>query len=282
MLQKRLKRISSSFMPINRLQDIKPLPVLMTASVSTRGMKNAYYSDEERERMYVETLNYYIKHLMSDVRQSIVFCDNSGWDLNHLMLNLLNLDSYDSNRLTFISLPPESFDISKGKGYNELLMMNMAVSKSQTIQDAGGFVKVTGRYPVYNLPYFVKKATEALKDGKVMYCDVKDHHIYDWLRLGWSGHSFYSVLYGVSNEYYMQNIAPKYKILNDYDGPLVEEMLYQLMNEESSHGKSKWRGEIGDGKIIARFKRGQFVEDCKVHECRHGLFPLIRMISRAR
>ena len=239
-------------MPYNQHQESKPLPVLMTASVSTRGMKNAYYSDEEREHMYVETLNYYIKHVMSDVRQCVVFVDNSGWDLDHLKAQL---DSFDSNRLTFISLSPESFDISKGKGYNELLMMNMAVNKSQTIQDARGFVKVTGRYPIYNLPYFVKKATEALEDGKVMFCDVKDHHIYDWLRLGWSGHGFYSVLYGVSNAYYLQNIAPRYQVLNDYEGPLVEEMLYQLMNEESIHGKNKWRGEIGDGKIIARFKR---------------------------
>jgi len=151
--------------------------------------------------MYVETLNYYIHVLLSDKRQHIVFAENSGWNMDHLKEQLID---YDSDRLLFISLSPELFDISKGKGYNELLMMNMAISDSQVIQDAGGFVKVTGRYPIYNILYFVKKATSALESGKDLYCDVKDHSLYDRLRLGWSGHSFYSVLYGGRNDYYWQ------------------------------------------------------------------------------
>lgn len=229
----------------------KTLPVLMTASVSTRGMKEAYYSAEERELMYIETLNYYIKTIMSNPGQCIVFAENSGWDLEHLKAQL---NHFDPDRLTFISLHPDLFDISKGKGYNELLMMNLAIEESEIIEQAGGFVKVTGRYPIYNLPYYVEKATEALDNGKVLYCDVKDHRIYDFLRLGWTGHSFYSVLYGVSNEYYLHNIGPKYKVLNDYDNRLVEGMLYQLIVDESKNGRNRWRGEIGD-KIIARFKR---------------------------
>ena len=35
------------------------LPILMTASVSTRGMAGADFSDEEREKMYLETLGFY-------------------------------------------------------------------------------------------------------------------------------------------------------------------------------------------------------------------------------
>lgn len=33
------------------------LPLLMTASVSTRGMIGACFTDEEREKMYCETLS---------------------------------------------------------------------------------------------------------------------------------------------------------------------------------------------------------------------------------
>ena len=234
------------------MKDVKPLPVLMTALVSTRGMKKAFFSDEERERMYVETLNYYIKSLLANENQSIVFAENSGWDMEHLKGQL---NEYDPNRLIFISLSPELFDISKGKGYNELLMMNMAIRESPVIQDAVGFVKVTGRYPIFNLSYFVEKATDALALGKVLYCDIKDHKIYDWLRLGWEGHSFFSLLYGVRNDYYWQHIAPKYTELNDYDGHLVEGMLYNLMVEENALGRYKWRGETGGGRVSARFKR---------------------------
>ena len=227
------------------------VPVLMTASVSTRGMKDAYYAAEEREMMYIETLNYYIETVMSDPNQHIVFAENSGWNLEHLKAQL---NHFDPERLTFISLDPDLFDISKGKGYNELLMMNLAIEESEIITRSGGFVKVTGRYPIYNLPYYIKEASDAFENGKVLYCDVKDHNIYDFLRLGWTGHSFYSVLYGVKNEYYFHNIGPKYKELNDYDNRLVEGMLYQLIVDESKSGRNWWRGEIGD-RIIARFKR---------------------------
>ena len=36
------------------------MPLLLTASIDTRGMRGAMFSAEERERMYVDTLNFYI------------------------------------------------------------------------------------------------------------------------------------------------------------------------------------------------------------------------------
>ena len=60
------------------------LPVLMTASVDTRGMKGALFAEAEREKMYVETVRYYLDTICRDPRQKIVFCDNSGWDLASL------------------------------------------------------------------------------------------------------------------------------------------------------------------------------------------------------
>lgn len=38
-------------------------PILLTGSVDTRGMKGAEFSAEEREKMYIDTLNYYISDL---------------------------------------------------------------------------------------------------------------------------------------------------------------------------------------------------------------------------
>ena len=38
----------------------KMLPLLMTASVSTKGMKGACFSDTEREQMYLNALSFYI------------------------------------------------------------------------------------------------------------------------------------------------------------------------------------------------------------------------------
>ena len=149
------------------------LPLLMTASVSTRGMKGARYTDEERERMYVEALTFYIHHLLrADPQQVIVFVENSGWDLQRIQRLL---PPFDHARLDFISLPPDAFDVSQGKGYNELLLINMAVECSAFIWEAGAFFKVTGRYPIFNLALFIAEAAEAINRGAVWYCDVKDH-----------------------------------------------------------------------------------------------------------
>lgn len=55
----------------------KNVPVLMTASVSTHGMKSALFSDEEREQMYLSTLAYYLEN-MPGVK--FVFAEYSGWN----------------------------------------------------------------------------------------------------------------------------------------------------------------------------------------------------------
>ena len=55
------------------------LPILLTASVETRGMKGAKFSAREREKMYVDTLNYYISDLSKRKGDFIlVFAENSG------------------------------------------------------------------------------------------------------------------------------------------------------------------------------------------------------------
>lgn len=111
------------------------LPILMTASVSTRGMKGACFSDEERYKMYLETLRHYISQFFINSPKGnvkLVFADNSGWDLQtfHDDLSKQFESEIINSNIEFISLPPELFDITKGKGYNELLMINLAIDKS--------------------------------------------------------------------------------------------------------------------------------------------------------
>ncbi|MCD8284748.1 MAG: hypothetical protein LUB62_00780 [Prevotellaceae bacterium] len=166
---------------------MKPLPVLMTASVSTRGMRGACFTDSEREEMYAQTLAFYARTLLPDPAARIVFAENSGWNLSRLTQRL---PKETAGQTEFIALPPEEFDVSKGKGYNEVLLISKALQRSRFIRTAGAFLKVTGRYPILNLPFFVRHATKIIcQGGKSLYCDVKDHKLYDWLRLGWCGHA---------------------------------------------------------------------------------------------
>ena len=198
----------------------------MTGSVSTRGMKGACFTDEEREVMYVEAIKYYIDNLLfKDKSQKIVFAENSGWDLK---LIKAKLPSYDEERVEFISLHADEFDISRGKGYNELLMINKVVERSKFIKEAGYFFKVTGRYPIYNIAYFLNKAVKILlENGYDMYCDMKDHNLYDICKLGWNGHSFECRLFGVRNLWYKEHIAPLYAECNDYNGKPMETVLFR-------------------------------------------------------
>lgn len=113
----------------------------MTASVSTRGMVGACFTDEEREKMYRESLMIYEKMLIGGGGETykIVFVDNSGWDLSSIKSSVKENPSIE-----FLSLDSEDFDVTKGKGYNELLLINKAVEKSVFIREAGGFFKVNG------------------------------------------------------------------------------------------------------------------------------------------
>lgn len=121
----------------------KKMPILMTASVSTRGMKNACFTDEERETMYVETLTYYIQTLLKDKNVCLIFAENSGWDLNRL---LLKIPSHRREQIEMIELAPELFDVTKGKGYNEILLMNMALEKSHLLRESYPANLVMGKY----------------------------------------------------------------------------------------------------------------------------------------
>lgn len=227
------------------------LPLLMTASISTRGMKEAYYTDVEREQMYLDTLTTYIKLILKYPQYKIVFAENSGYDLSKIKNRL---PEFDESQLEFISLDPEDFDITKGKGYNELLLINQALQKSRLLVENDGFVKITGRYPIYNVKYFIDKASQYISKGMNMYCDVKDHSIYRLLGLKWNARSFYSVLYGVNKKYYLDSIADRYVELNDYKGYLVEDMLYDVVKDKYLDGRNRYAGVVG-GTFKVRFNR---------------------------
>lgn len=235
--------------------DLK-LPLLMTASVSTRGMKGACFSDEEREQMYLETLRYYLETLPED--QPIVFADNSGWDLGRFRrllegegVGVVERCSEEGNassaptptpaptstpasqsRVEFLSIDPSICDQSRGKGYNEILLMNAVVERSELIKKAGAFMKVTGRYPIYNLPRFLKGAQAWIAKGGRYYGDMKDHKVFDWLCKDtnkWNGHAAYTVLFATTVEFYKEKLAGSYRDCNDYTNQWIEVVWYRIL-----------------------------------------------------
>lgn len=220
------------------------IPLLMTASVSTRNMKGACFSDAEREKMYLETILFYKQKLLEKKKDSykIVFVENSGWDLQRFSIQV---QEFVGLSIEFISLDPALFDISKGKGYNELLLINEAVKKSEFIREAKAFVKVTGRYPIYNIRYFIDVSSDLIRKNNVgLYIDIKDHKLYDFLRLHMCGHAADVRLFATTVLFYQENISDKYVQLNDYEGAMLEGVMYNLVKSL----RNKYH-------IVCRFRR---------------------------
>lgn len=213
------------------------LPLLMTASVSTRGMKGACFSDEEREEMYVSALMFYVNHLLPQrPEQRIVFAENSGWDLERIRQKLprTSLD-----QIELVSLSPEEFDISKGKGYNEMLLINKTIKQSRFIEEAKAFLKVTGRYPILNISTFLEDAERRLLyDGYSLYGDIKDHNVYKLLGLDWTAQAFECRLFGVNKSFYHQHIAPLYCLCDDAHGMFMENVLFQFVKKYTGGGQN--------------------------------------------
>lgn len=128
----------------------KVIPILLTASVDPHGMQGAMFTVEERERMYVDTLQYYISLFKKSGNiQPLVFCENSGWPIASIREKV----GYTPENIPieYISLSQELFDNTKGKGYNEFKMIDICLEQSQVVKKWGCFFKVTGRFPIKNV-----------------------------------------------------------------------------------------------------------------------------------
>lgn len=172
------------------------------------------------------------------VISKIIFVDNSGWDLQRIASKIINPNKVE---IEYVALSPDKFDISRGKGYNELLMIKELVSSNKSIKEAGAFFKVTGRYPIYNVFRFIKEAEYNIyKKDVSIYCDVKKHNLYKMLGLKWSAKSCDVRLFGIENEFFNTNIAPRVGELNDYDNPFfLEDLFYDVVMNYIENDSSK-------------------------------------------
>lgn len=216
---------------------MRRLPLLMTASVSTRGMKGASFSAEEREEMYLAAVCYYLEKLPAD--QPIVFAENSGWDLAAFAKKVCVCHWGEADvarlqgRVELVAVDPGICDQSRGKGYNEVLLMNQAVEKSAFIREAGAFMKVTGRYPILNLPRYLKGARKFFAKGGRYYGDMKDHRVYDFLfpddTERWNGHAAETALFASTVKFYWENLANSYRDCNDYTNQWLEIVWHRIL-----------------------------------------------------
>lgn len=100
--------------------------ILLTGTVEV-SVKGGAFTSSERFAMYTSTLEYYAKTIGK--KYPIFFVENSNADLSEWESRFR-----DSLDLTVLQFRPDSeeykgFDNTKGKGYNEYLMIKKGLSK---------------------------------------------------------------------------------------------------------------------------------------------------------
>ena len=213
----------------------RSLPILMTATVDTRGMAGADFTSEEREGMYLDAIRFYLGTVPEHGRKRLVFVENSGWDLGRMGEKL---GESLRDRVEFLSLDPSDFDIARGKGYNEFRLISQAVRRSESIRSAGAFLKVTGRYPIYNIRRFLREAERSIYGRDCgFYGDVKDHCLYDFLHLPITGHIGSSILFACTVRSWIDGIEPRIERLDDAGGYWSEHLIYDYLMECRRSGR---------------------------------------------
>lgn len=207
------------------------IPLLLTASIDTRGMKGAMFAAKEREKMYVDTLNFYIRKFEErGIQGQIVFAENSGWRKETVLQKLNHSIMVE---IEYIALGTDGFIQEKGKSYNELLMMDKAIVQSKLIQKTGCFFKLTGRFPILNAMDLIAEAERWGKKhgGLQFYGDCKDHQVFDLLGVNINGHVGESRYYAVNTDFWNQHFRGRYAEMNDYDGCIVENLILDVIRK---------------------------------------------------
>lgn len=200
-------------------------PLVMTASIDTKGMNDLSITDvSARERQYSDTLNFY---LQSGWVTEIVFIENSGYDL----ISFWELaEAYPNVKTEVLSCSLNDFPRELGKSYGEMRLLDYVVENSKLVSQNGGFIKVTGRFPFLNLDKLLLESEQ--RKPWVLFCDTKDHPVYDWLRNGWNGHAADTRFFIVTTEFYRKYFFGKYHELNDSKGALIEGLFFDVIRDQ--------------------------------------------------
>lgn len=166
--------------------------------------------------MYVDTLGYYERALGCDY--PIVFCENSDADLTDIQSNFKGALDLEIVQFSPLKEPDCSgFDNSRGKGYNEFLMIKKALGKSARLRECSHLLKITGRYPMLNIKAMIAEMEKRMQDKDVVYMgDIKDTCVYEMLGIKtMSSHFGDSRFFCVQTENYRQNMCDCFMEMND-------------------------------------------------------------------
>ncbi len=208
------------------------IAILLTATVRPQ-VFGSNFSVPQRMEMYRSTLAFYAKTLGR--KYPVVIVENSDVDISSWQQEFK-----DALQLEVLQFTPPllagnkaqedyGFDNHKGKGYNEYLMIKLAMERSQTLSECTHFLKITGRYPMLNIRQMLGEMECRGKNLKMM-LDVKEFKLYEKLRgtpygSRWGDSRFFMM----SVEFYRKNLMDFYQEMDNriYDND-PEGCIYRL------------------------------------------------------
>lgn len=216
-----------------------PIVLLMTASIDPRGCVGAQFAVEERRQQYLKAFAFYLRHLnRNESFNQIVFCENSGADLADFKA-IIPLEQRAN--VEFCQFEPSLFDGSRGKSYNEALMIDMTLAASRFLADENAFFfKVTGRYAILNIRYFIRACRRRMP-GLDFYGDVKDHKLFSWLGLGWREQWCDFRHIGFSVRFWREHVEGHFNELNDAEWRVIELWMFDLSRRIRNNPRAAFR-----------------------------------------
>ena len=121
--------------------------ILLTACVSPSGMSHTVLQNPEtRAEQYKKALDFYI----NETNVPIVFCENTMYDMSPEYKQYI-----DSGRLEYLTFDGNNYDINRGKGYGEALIMGYAINHSDIIRNSKYVIKITGRIIISDIKRYL-------------------------------------------------------------------------------------------------------------------------------
>jgi hypothetical protein len=223
------------------------LALLLTATVEV-AVKGGNFTTKERMEMYTSTLRYYAKTLGRSVPIYVV--ENSNADLTPW-----TEEFEDSLDLTVFQFRPdnpalyEGFDPSRGKGYNEYLMIKkglVLMANTPPHQSVTHFLKITGRYPMLNVRQIINEVSRRGLHRDIVYMgDIKDTKLYELIGMDTlSSHWGDSRFFMARRDFYAREMIDCYQEMNDYAEGMWAEHYFLNLSRRYRH----------DSRFIFRFR----------------------------
>ncbi len=171
-----------------------------------------------RENDYIKAIKKWM-----DIQQfPIVFCENSGYNIDKIKNDIKNSEK----KFEILQFKGNSFPRELGKGYGETMIIDYAIKHSKLIKNSDYIIKVTGRYFIKNIEKMVNTLSRD-NDVYVM-ADLKKN-------LTWAD----SRVFAFKPSFFIEYLSKFHNLLNDSKGFYLEHALSRAILRAISDGH-KW------------------------------------------